>query len=210
MDFIILNIGVLKFMKNVSGKGALAREAISKAAVDLFSRQGYTGTTMRDIAAEVGLLPGSLYAHIKNKEELLAHIVENGMADFLAIEEEVKRSNDPADVRIRRAVASHVKFVADDPERMLIVFHQWRYLSGKKRDRAVEMRHSYELIHSNLLQEGIDEGIFRSNIDVKVEVYFLLGALNWIPEWYRSEGKYSPNDIAKQVSETYILAMRKK
>ena len=47
------------------------REVIADVAVKLFGEHGYTGTTMRDIAEAVGVLPGSLYAHIDSKETLL-------------------------------------------------------------------------------------------------------------------------------------------
>ena len=52
------------------------RGSILEEATRLFGAQGYTGTTMRDIAAAVGVLPGSLYAHIDGKETLLLEIVE--------------------------------------------------------------------------------------------------------------------------------------
>ena len=41
--------------------------AIVDAAVRIFSERGYNATTMRDIAKAVGILPGSLYAHIESK-----------------------------------------------------------------------------------------------------------------------------------------------
>src|SRR6202034_4054617 len=59
------------------------RVAIADTAVRLFSEHGYTGTTMRDIAEAVGVLPGSLYAHIDSKETLLLKIVSDGIAQFL-------------------------------------------------------------------------------------------------------------------------------
>ncbi|MDT7551597.1 MAG: TetR/AcrR family transcriptional regulator, cholesterol catabolism regulator, partial [Pseudonocardiales bacterium] len=48
-----------------------ARDAIFTAATRLFGERGYTGTTMRDIARAVGILPGSLYAHIASKDAVL-------------------------------------------------------------------------------------------------------------------------------------------
>ncbi len=54
------------------------------AAMHLFGKQGYSGTSMRDIAGAVGVLPGSLYAHIASKEALLVDIVEGGINRFLA------------------------------------------------------------------------------------------------------------------------------
>ena len=49
----------------------------------LFGKQGYSGTSVRDLATEVGVLPGSLYAHIQSKEALLVEIVADGIHRFI-------------------------------------------------------------------------------------------------------------------------------
>ena len=50
----------------------------------MFSRQGYHATTVRDIARELNMQGGSLYAHIDSKEDMLWEIVERAAAQFLA------------------------------------------------------------------------------------------------------------------------------
>src|ERR1700733_6544477 len=92
------------------------REAILEAAVTLFGRRGYAGTTMRDIAGEVGILPGSLYAHIDSKETLLDEIVELGIESFLAIEEAIPKSS-PIVAQLRSAIKAHVAVAAENPGR---------------------------------------------------------------------------------------------
>jgi AcrR family transcriptional regulator len=50
------------------------RAAIVQTALDLFSARGYDGTSIRQIASEVGILEGSIYAHFSGKEEILRSI----------------------------------------------------------------------------------------------------------------------------------------
>ncbi len=57
---------------------AKTRERIHQAAVTLFTRQGYHGTGMREIAKEAGVSLGNAYNHHKNKKDLFAAI----LADF--------------------------------------------------------------------------------------------------------------------------------
>jgi len=71
-------------MKKKQVKSSGTREVIADVAVRLFGEHGYTGTTMRDIAEAVGVLPGSLYAHIDSKETLLLEIVKDGIAERFA------------------------------------------------------------------------------------------------------------------------------
>ena len=74
---------------------AKPRVAIIIAAMHLFGKQGFTGTSMRDIATAVGLLPGSLYAHIDSKEALLLEIVKEGISCFItAVEPQAKAAPD--------------------------------------------------------------------------------------------------------------------
>ena len=47
------------------------RQALLDAAAKLFSTQGFVSTSVRDITAAVGMLPGSMYYHFKSKEELV-------------------------------------------------------------------------------------------------------------------------------------------
>ncbi|MBT3409379.1 MAG: TetR/AcrR family transcriptional regulator, partial [Halieaceae bacterium] len=178
-----------------------ARDKIVKQASLLFSKLGYTGTTMRDIAVNVGVLPGSLYAHIKSKEELLLEIVSSGIESFLQIEVAARAMSGTAEEKLRYAVGRHIEVVAEDPAKMLIVFHQWRYLTPPNLSRAKKMRRRYAQFYRDLLKEGIAAGEFSSELDSKVEVLAIMGALNWTPEWYRHGGAYSPAEIGAKIAD---------
>jgi len=52
------------------------RERILQASLDLFSQTGFAGTSVRQIAAHVGLKPSSLYSHFEGKEEILSALID--------------------------------------------------------------------------------------------------------------------------------------
>src|SRR5204863_7239531 len=56
--------------------GENTAEEIRSVALDLFYKRGFQATTLRDIAAKVGIQVGSLYNHIASKGELLFEIME--------------------------------------------------------------------------------------------------------------------------------------
>ena len=58
----------------VSSSATATRESILMAALRLFSRNGYEGTSMRDIAGEVGISQGAIYKHFAGKDALLEAI----------------------------------------------------------------------------------------------------------------------------------------
>ena len=185
------------------------REAILEAATHLFSQTGFAGTTMRDIAKAVGVLPGSLYAHIDGKETLLFEIVELGIERFLAISEPLRDSPEPAEVRLRKAIKAHVGVVAESPQRTLVVFHQWRYLTGPNLEAAIEKRRRYEEAFTTIMQEGVDSGAFSPDLHVKIAVLTVLGALNWTPEWYHPDGPITADEIGDMLADTLLQGLQR-
>jgi AcrR family transcriptional regulator len=178
-----------------------AREAIFSAATRLFGERGYTGTTMRDIAKAVGILPGSLYAHIRSKEAVLLEIIEGGVDRFNAAVDKIDAMDLAPELALRQAVREHLRIVADSPGRTLIVFHQWRFLDDDNRDRLLAKRAHYEAFFVRTLRAGIKQGHFDAKLDPKVTVLAILGALNWTPEWFSPEGPASSDEVADKIAD---------
>jgi AcrR family transcriptional regulator len=177
------------------------------AAMHLFGKQGYSGTSMRDIASAVGVLPGSLYAHIASKEMLLVDIVADGISRFLAAVQPIAASDaDPA-ARMRAMIVSHVVVVADNPERSQVVFHQWRFLGEGSVQAAIAKRQEYEQAFITVLGEGIRTGAFRADLNLRIAVFTILGALNWSPEWLSPGGKLLPEVVGGLIADTLLTGI---
>ena len=183
------------------------RETILDAATQLFGATGYTGTTMREIATAVGVLPGSLYAHIDNKESLLLEIVESGIDRFLAAVGPVAETTDRADKRMREAIRAHVRVVAENPERTLVVFHQWRFLSGRNRSRVVKKRSQYENLFSTIFADGIESSVFSDQLDARIAVLTVLGALNWTAEWFSPGGPAGADEVGDRLADALLSGL---
>jgi TetR/AcrR family transcriptional regulator, cholesterol catabolism regulator len=184
------------------------REAIMDAAMHQFGKQGYTGTSMRDIAGAVGVLPGSLYAHIASKEALLVEIVDDGINRFLAAVRPHAASNASPTDKMRAMIIAHVAVVADNPERSLVVFHQWRFLGEGNIQAAIGKRREYEQAFIGVIEEGMRAGTFRADLNLRIAVLTILGALNWSPEWLSPEGKLSPEAVGGLIADTLLTGVR--
>lgn len=184
------------------------REAIMDAAMHLFGKQGYSGTSMRDIAGAVGVLPGSLYAHIASKETLLVDIVDDGIHRFLAaVRPHVESNATPMD-KLRAMMIAHVAVVADNPERSLVVFHQWRFLGNSNIEAAIGKRRDYEQAFIGVIESGMKSGEFRANLNRRIAVLTILGALNWTPEWLSPDGSLSPEEVGGMIADTLLMGVR--
>lgn len=174
----------------------------------LFGKQGYSGTSMRDIASAVGVLPGSLYAHIASKEALLVEIVDDGIHRFLAaVRPHVESDVTPAE-KLRAMVIAHLAVVADNPERSLVVFHQWRFLGEGNIQAAIGKRRDYEQAFIGVIDDGIKSGAFRANLNRRIAVLTILGALNWTPEWLSPDGTLSPEEVGGVIADTLLMGVR--
>lgn len=183
---------------------AKPRVAIINAAMHLFGKQGFPGTSMRDIATAVGLLPGSLYAHIDSKEALLLEIVKEGIARFItAVEPHAQAVADPVE-RLRRMITAHVEVVADNPERSQVVFHQWRFLAAENLPQAVERRREYEAFYIIAVEDGVRTGAFKAGLNHRIVVLTILGALNWTPEWFSPDGSLNASQIGALMADALL------
>ena len=183
------------------------KSTIMNATIRLFGQQGYTGTSMRDIAKEVGVLPGSLYAHIDSKETLLLEIVDEGIMGFLSAVEPIVDLPLPAEERLRRAIRAHVEVVAENPERSLVVFHQWRFLSEPNLAVAIEKRRRYERAFVAIFESGVADGVFEKTLNKRIAVLTILGALNWTPEWYSPRGPATASQLGDMMADSLLSGL---
>lgn len=171
------------------------REELLKAAAGLFSRRGYHGTSMGDLADSMGILRGSLYSHINSKEDLLFDIVDQGADRFITRMEEVVASEDPPADKVALAIEAHVATVAEHLDAATVFLNEWRYLSGDKLDTIQAKRDLYESLISEIVEEGIEWGAFPEELDPKFATLLILSVVNWLYQWYDPEGEKSLEQI---------------
>jgi len=179
--------------------------AILDASVELIREKGYSGTSMRDIADKVGLRPGSLYAHINSKEDILAEIVLSGLEEFLKIKKIIKSYDGSPEEKIREAIKLHMGVALNHHARSLVAIHQWRYLSEPKRSIAENKRRAYVDMFTDIFNEVENKPNKKNN--TKVHALMVLGALNWTMEWYNLDGADSPEKIGEKLADLAIYGM---
>src|SRR5258708_2827664 len=85
-------------------------EQIKAAAVDLFAVRGYRGTTMRHIAAALGIQAPGLYNHVDSKQEILAGIMVGVTTELLEEQRVALASTADVAEQVRRVIESHVRY----------------------------------------------------------------------------------------------------
>jgi TetR/AcrR family transcriptional regulator, cholesterol catabolism regulator len=160
------------------------RQELSRQAARLFAEKGYHGTSIGDLAEALGVQKGSLYAHIQGKEDLLHETMRAGAAAFHAgldsIPEEVRATE-----KIRLALRSHLRVVADQLEVATVFVQEWKYLEDERRDEIVAERRRYEERIRDLFREGREQSELRTDLDESAAALLFLSAANWAYTWLR-------------------------
>lgn len=185
------------------------KEHIKDVAQNLFRQKGYTATSMRYLALEIGIEPASIYSHIKSKEDILKEICF-GMADefFEATETISKNAELNAEEKLRLGIKAHIKVITKNINASAVFFHDWRHLSEPALSDFRELRNTYENFFRSIIKEGIETVIFRE-VDEKFTTLTILSALNWTYEWYKPDGKMNYEEIADNLSGILIQGLRK-
>ncbi|MCU0804877.1 MAG: TetR/AcrR family transcriptional regulator [Burkholderiales bacterium] len=168
-------------------------------AARLFRAKGYQGASVRDISRSVDMLPGSLYYHFSNKDDLLVAVYAEGVRRITqAVREAVAAKTDPWE-RLEAACVAHLEALLDPGDYGQVVIRVRPADAPGAADRLVALRGGYEKLFRDLvaalpLPAGADRKTLR---------LMLLGALNWTQTWYRP-GRLNPRRIARQ----YVALLR--
>jgi AcrR family transcriptional regulator len=160
------------------------REELTRQAARLFAQKGYHGTSIGEIAEALGVQKGSLYAHIESKQDLLYATMREGANAFHAGLDAIP-DHLPATEKIREALRSHLRMVADQLDVATVFVQEWRYLEGERRDEILGERRRYEERIKALFREGRELGELRSDLDDGTAALLALSAANWAYTWLK-------------------------
>ncbi len=185
------------------------RQEICAVAVKLFRERGYQATSIRDIAKALGLTAGALYAHIRGKDDVLWDIASAASERFFSMMEPIVASDRVVTQRLRDAIKGHVGVITGDLDAAAVYSTEWRHLTPARRREFVARRDRYEALWQALLREGIAEGQL-GDVDVRFGVLFILSSLNWIYQWYRTDGPMTPEAVAAQMADFIFDGLRRR
>ena len=184
------------------------KREILAASQNVLKEKGYAATSVRDIAKALSMEPASLYSHFKSKEDILK-ITCFDMADKLELG--IAEVNDiyfNAEEKLRIAINLHVKVLTQNLNSAMIFIRDWRNLTGKSLDQFILKRNAYEAGFREIVQTGINEGIFNET-DKKFAALTILSSVNWIVEWYKEDGSLSSEQIATKLSDFVLSGLKK-
>ncbi|MFT4704125.1 MAG: TetR/AcrR family fatty acid metabolism transcriptional regulator [Bradymonadia bacterium] len=155
------------------------RERILQAALTVFAKRGFYTAKVSEVAREAGVADGTIYLYFKNKDDLLIQLFEDRM-DFLIqrLNEELVKHGGTVVARIRRLILLHLQIASIAPELAEFITVELRQSSKFVREYDNPKFSEYLKVLRDLVEEGQRDGSIRQDLDSRLVVRTLFGALD--------------------------------
>ncbi len=151
-------------------KKLMHRQAILRAAEELFSSKGYRETSMQKIAEKAGVAKGTLYLYFRSKEELYLAVCVQGVSGFGENLEKARAAAQGVEEKIRAVYLAYIRHSLEQPSVFRVLRDTFleqvrRNLSPETVERVSSIIGDWLRNESELVREGVRQGIFRPDID---------------------------------------------
>lgn len=175
-----------------------ARGRLLKEAARLFRDKGYERTTVRDLAAAVGIQSGSLFHHFRTKEAILKAVMVETIRLNTALMQAAVDEADGDRAKLRALIHAELESInGQTSEAMSVLVFEWRSLSAEAQEEVLALRDIYEQLWLDVLSRLNESG------EVAAEPFvvrrLLTGALSWTVTWYRPGGEMGLSELTDQV-----------
>jgi TetR/AcrR family transcriptional regulator len=183
----------------------IKRQEVLREAAASFNFKGYHATSLTEIATSLGVTKAALYHYFPNKNSLLAACFEHAMdVAFACLERGRKQGNNGRD-RLVLTISGYVSQLIDELNCCVVLMEE-QALEPGDRAKLVRQRDRFERALRSLVKEGIDDGSVVP-CDPKLAIFVILGAMNWVPKWFKPSGAWKPEQLTVALSQIFERAL---
>ncbi|MEV6218289.1 TetR/AcrR family transcriptional regulator [Nocardia sp. NPDC051833] len=173
------------------------RGAILRAGLALFAEHGFHGSSIRQLAAAVGITTATLYAHYPSKDDVLVELVRIGHEEMWH-----RLSAASADVaaptaRLTALVEAHVRLHIDYAPLAVVVNNELHALAPERAEPALTMRDKCFQLLVDTIRDGADAGEF--TVDDPYLAAIAIASMDMrVANWYDPNLNYRPDQVTAQ------------
>jgi AcrR family transcriptional regulator len=188
------------------------RDAILARAAELFANQGYTATSMNDIAAACGTSKAGLYHYYRDKRELLFQITVGHVGRLEQFVGEVMEETRDADAetRLRALILRFVREYGSAQNEHRVLTEDVRFLDDAERVQVQEPQRRVVAAFADAIA-AVRPNLARNELDRPLAM-LLFGMINWMFTWLRPDGSLNHEQMAPLVADLFfggLAAVRK-
>jgi TetR/AcrR family transcriptional regulator, cholesterol catabolism regulator len=174
-------------------------ERLIEVAIDLFSRKGFKGTSIRDIAKKVGLTTSAIYHNFGTKGGLLAAIEERTIEPMMEGLRSVYAMELPSIDRLALLMKVHLTYIGTHKKEGMIFFlHEEAIPVGKRNLHKKRQKEVFFMYRAEIERVMTSTG---KKGDPVIATFAILGSVMWLLAWYTPDGRLSLEEIVNQIVE---------
>jgi TetR/AcrR family transcriptional regulator len=179
----------------------IKRQEVLREAAASFNSKGYHGTSLNEIAASLGVTKAALYHYFPNKNAVLAACFDHAMGAAFASLERGRREGRNGRERLILTIAGYVEQLIDELNCCVVLMEE-QALEPEDHAKLVRQRDRFERALRGLVREGIEDGSVVP-CDPKLTIFVLLGAMNWVPKWFKPSGAWKSDQLTVALSQLF-------
>ncbi len=178
------------------------REEILARAADLFARQGYTATSMNQVALACGVSKPSLYHYVRDKYQLLVEIAEDHVSRLKELVAQAQPQPLDPQARLRALISSFLEVYAHAQSAHRVLTEDVKFLEPADRERVLDGQREVVNAFAEAVAESRPD--LRATELHKPVTMLLFGMMNWMFTWLQPGGKLTHAAMAPVVADLFF------
>ena len=178
------------------------RDQLLAAAARLFANQGYTATTMQQVAEAAGLGKATLYHYVRDKPALLAAIAGGHVARLEALVGEVAAEALPPEPHLARLIERFLRAYAHAQHEHRVLTEDVKFLPAPEREALLEGQRRVVQAFADAVA-AVRPELAAARL-AKPVAMLLFGMINWTFTWLRADGALTHEAMAPLVTQLFV------
>jgi AcrR family transcriptional regulator len=180
----------LTVLDQIAGSDEVRRKIIDTASV-LYAKKGFSATSIDEISEMAGVSLPVTYRYVKKKSEIMRMIMEDVLNTFQeSLTREIEGIDDP-DEKLVIAVVLYFRVVDRHKEKALLIYQKSSSLDKASKARVMQLEVEVSRIFGDIIQEGINKGVFR-DVDVDLMAYnIIMLAHMWVLKYWHFKRRFT-------------------
>ncbi|HEY5017961.1 MAG TPA: TetR/AcrR family transcriptional regulator [Streptosporangiaceae bacterium] len=184
------------------------RQRLLGAAAEVFKDQGLDATSISDIAERMGADRASVYYYYGSKQEIFLALVRQAVEEIVVASEGIAGSGESATVRLQRLVESQLEaYERHYPFIHLYIQEDMNRVPGDGTTAGEELKAlglRYEVAIERITRDGVTSGEFRPDLDARLVMFAILGAVNWTHRWFAPGGRLTGAEVGQKFADIFL------
>jgi AcrR family transcriptional regulator len=184
---------------------------IMRAARTIFCAKGYADSSTAEIAAQAGMVEGTLYRYFATKRDLLTKVVEAFYESIFADYEQQLQGVRGTWNRLRFLIWKHLSVIHAEPAMCRLIVYELRPSPQYRQSSVYKLNQRYTQRTLAVVTEGIASGEFHASVPLRIVRDLIFGCAEhhaWA--YLRGEGQFSPDEAADAITNLVYQGLARK